>query len=170
MQGLIFSHFLCHLSPGAAVRPSKHAACRSALARPAARAYSDLIDTHPRGFIMKKSATFVIVFLCALLLWNVFAWHGNVNIDGDDFDGPFGALLATVFAGGGILLAGAIVMMVFGILAAVFAGVGLLCIGGLALGALVLALVIAPFLLPLLVPVAIVWYLASRSRRQRIIA
>lgn len=119
---------------------------------------------------MKKTAAFIILFLFALLLWNVFAWSGDTvfSVDGDDIGGPLGALLATLFAGGGILLAGAIVLMVFGILAVVFAGVGVLCLGGLALGALVVALAVSPLLLPLLVPVAIVWYLASRSRKQRI--
>lgn len=119
---------------------------------------------------MKKTAAFVILFLFALLLWNVFAWGGGtvLSIDGDDIGGPLGALLATLFAGGGILLGGAIVLMVFGVLAVLFAGVGVLCIGGLALGALVVALAVSPLLLPLLVPVAIVWYLASRSRKQRI--
>jgi hypothetical protein len=119
---------------------------------------------------MKKTAAFVLLFLFALLLWNVFAWSGTTtfNIDGDDIGGPLGALLATLFAGGGILLAGAIVLMVFGMLAVVFAGVGVLCLGALALGALVVALAVSPLLLPVLVPVAIVWYLASRSRKQRI--
>jgi hypothetical protein len=59
-------------------------------------------------------------------------------------------------------------LFVGAVLAVVFAGVGILCIGGLALGACVLALMISPLLLPLLVPVAIVWFFVSRSRRQRI--
>jgi hypothetical protein len=118
---------------------------------------------------MKKTAAIIILFLFALLVWNVFTFGDSVvSFDGDEVKGPLGAVLATVFAGGGILLAGVIMLFVGGVLALVFAGVGILCIGGLAIGACVLALMISPLLLPLLVPVAIVWYLVSRSRKHRI--
>ena len=118
---------------------------------------------------MKKTAAIIILFLFALLVWNVFTFGDSVvNIDGEDIGGPLGALLATFFAGGGLLLAGVIMLFVGGVLAVVFAGVGILCIGGLAIGACVLALMVSPLLLPLLVPVAIVWWLVSRSRKHRV--
>ena len=118
---------------------------------------------------MKKTAAIIILFLFALLVWNVFTFGDSVvNIDGEDIGGPLGALLATFFAGGGLLLAGVIMLFVGGVLAVVFAGVGILCIGGLAIGACVLALIVSPLLLPLLVPVAIVWWLVSRSRKHRV--
>ena len=118
---------------------------------------------------MKKIAAIIILFLFAMLVWNVFTFGDSVvNIDGEDIGGPLGALLATFFAGGGLLLAGVIMLFVGGVLAVVFAGVGILCIGGLALGASVLALIVSPLLLPLLVPVAIVWWLVSRSRKHRV--
>jgi len=118
---------------------------------------------------MKKTAAIIILFLFAMLVWNVFTFGDSVvNIDGEDIGGPLGALLATFFAGGGLLLAGVIMLFVGGVLAVVFAGVGILCIGGLALGACVLALIVSPLLLPLLVPVAIVWWLVSRSRKHRV--
>jgi hypothetical protein len=118
---------------------------------------------------MKKSAAFVILFLFALLAWNVFNYSGDMvfNVDGDQIDGPLGALLATLFAGGGMLLAGVIMLLVGAILAVVFAGVGILCIAGLALGAALLALAVSPLLLPLLLPLAVIWYLAGRSRKNR---
>jgi hypothetical protein len=118
---------------------------------------------------MKKTTLFILLFLAAMVLWNVFAWNGNavVHLDGDDIDGPLGALLATVFAGGGVLLAGVILMLVFGVLAVVFAGVGVLFVGVLALVAVVLAVALTPVMLPLLIPVAIVWYCVGRSRRHR---
>jgi len=125
---------------------------------------------------MKKSATVILLFLCFLLAWNVFAYSGGMafHVDGDEIDGPLGALLALLFAGSGTLLAGAIMLVVGAILAVVFAGVGILCLGGLGLGGLVMMLVLvlviamlaAPLLLPVLL-VAAVWYLASRSRRNR---
>jgi hypothetical protein len=118
---------------------------------------------------MKKTAAIIILFLFALLVWNVFTFGDSVvNIDGEDIGGPLGALLATFFAGGGLLLAGVIMLFVGAVLAVVFAGVGILCIGGLAVGACVLALMVSPLLLPLLVPVAIVWWLVSRSRKHRV--
>lgn len=120
---------------------------------------------------MKKTTAFIILFLCALLVWNSFTFgfgDSVVNIDGDEIGGPLGALLATVFAGGGMLLAGCILLGVGVLLAVVFAGVGILCLGGLAIGALALALLVSPLLLPLLVPLAIVWFLMARSRKQRV--
>lgn len=126
---------------------------------------------------MKKTAAFLILFLFALLAWDVFTsgfgfgfgfGDSVFSIDGDEIGGPLGALLATVFTGGGLLLAGTILLCVGAVLAVVFAGVGILCLGGLALGAFVLALLVSPLLLPLLVPVAIVWFLMHRSRKQRI--
>jgi hypothetical protein len=123
--------------------------------------------------IMKKTATFVILFLFALLLWNVFAFGFNggdnmvVNVDGDEIDGPLGALLAMLFAGGGTLLAVLIMLVVGAVLAVVFAGVGIILIGGLGIGAVVLALAVSPLLLPLLLPLAVIWYMVSRSRKSR---
>jgi hypothetical protein len=118
---------------------------------------------------MKKTAAIIILFLFAMLVWNVFTFGDSVvNIDGEDIGGPLGAVLATFFAGGGLLLAGVIMLFVGAVLAVVFAGVGILCIGGLAVGACVLALMVSPLLLPVLVPVAIVWWLVSRSRKHRV--
>jgi len=118
---------------------------------------------------MKKTAAFVILFLFALLVWNVFFYSGDmvVNVDGDEIGGPLGALLAMLFAGGGTLLAGLIMLVVGAVLAVVFAGVGIILIGGLGIGAVVLALAVSPLLLPLLLPLAVIWYMVSRSRKSR---
>jgi hypothetical protein len=120
---------------------------------------------------MKKSAAILIVFLFALLLWNVFFYSGDmtVNVDGDEIGGPLGALLAMLFAGGGTLIAVLVMLVVGAVLAVVFAGVGIILIGGLGIGALVLALAISPLLLPLLLPLAVIWYLVSRSRKHRMV-
>lgn len=120
---------------------------------------------------MKKTAYFVIAFLFALLLWNVFAYGGGpvVDIDGDRIDGPLSALLAMLFAGGGTLIAVLAMLVVGVVLAVVFAGVGIILIGGLGIGAVVLALAISPLLLPLLLPLALIWYLVGRSRKSRLL-
>jgi hypothetical protein len=91
------------------------------------------------------------------------------NVDGDEFDGPLGALLAMLFAGGGTLIAVLVMLVVGAVLAVVFAGVGIILIGGLGIGAVVLALAVSPLLLPLLLPLAVIWYLMSRSRKSRIV-
>ena len=118
---------------------------------------------------MKKTALFVIAFLFALLLWNVFVSSGDMvfNVDGDEFDGPLGALLAMLFAGGGTLIAALVLVVVGVVLAVVFAGVGIILIGGLGVGAVVLALAISPLLLPLVLPLAVIWYLVKRSSKHR---
>jgi hypothetical protein len=120
---------------------------------------------------MKKTTAFIVLSLCALLVWSAVAYHSGmtVDIDGDHIDGPFGAILAMLFAGGGTLLAGAIMLLVGAILAVVFASVGIVLVGAIGLGALVLALAISPLLLPLLLPLALIWYLVSRSRKHRMI-
>jgi hypothetical protein len=119
----------------------------------------------------KRTASLIILFLFVLLAWNVFSYGGDmvVNVDGDEIGGPLGALLGTLFAGGGLLLAGVILLLVGGILAVVFASVGILCIGGLGLGAVLLVLAVSPLLLPLALPLLVIWYLVSRSRKNRMI-
>jgi hypothetical protein len=119
---------------------------------------------------MKKIAPFVILFLFCLLAWNVFAHSSGMSfdIDGEEIDGPLGAVLGLLFAGGGIIIAALVVLFVGAVLAVVFAGVGVLLALGLGLAALVLAAVISPLLLPILVPAAIIWFFVSRSRRNRV--
>lgn len=118
---------------------------------------------------MKKTALFVIAFLFALLLWNVFFFGSDsvVTIDGDEFGGPLGALLSMLLAGGGTLIAVFVMLVVGAVLAVVFAGVGIILIGSLGLGAVVLALAISPLLLPLLLPLALIWYMVKRSNKTR---
>ena len=120
---------------------------------------------------MKKIAPFILLFLFAAILWSVFAnSHGmSFNIDGDDIDGPAGALFGVLFAGGGALLAAFILVVVGVVLAVVFAGVGVILLGALMLAALCVALAVSPLLLPLLLPLALIWFLVSRSRRQRVV-
>jgi hypothetical protein len=118
---------------------------------------------------MKRIAPFVILFLFCLLLWNVFAHSPGMSfdIDGDVIDGPLGVLLGLLFAGGGLLIGGLVVLSVGAVLAVVFAGVGVLLAFGLALAALVLAALISPLLLPILIPAAIIWFFMHRARRHR---
>lgn len=119
---------------------------------------------------MKKTAAIIVFFLFALLLWDVFSGSGmTVDIDGDHIDGPFGALVGMLFAGGGVLLAGVIMLCVGALLAVVFASVGVVVVGALGLAALLVALAVSPLLLPLLLPLALVWYLFGRSRKQRLV-
>ncbi len=114
---------------------------------------------------MKKYAPYVILFLFAALLFNSWGNDMTVHFDGDEIDGPLGWMLATLFAGGGTLLAMFITLMVGVILAIVFAGVGVMLLGSLGIGAIVVALAISPLLLPLAIPVLLVWYFMSRSRK-----
>jgi hypothetical protein len=118
---------------------------------------------------MKKIAPYIIVFLFALLVWDVYSDFGGMHfdIDGAEFEGPLGTLLGLLFASGGVLV-GVLAMAVVGVvLALVFAGVGIILVGAFAVAAVALAAAISPLLLPLLLPVAVIWYLASRKRKVR---
>ncbi|WP_020654565.1 hypothetical protein [Massilia niastensis] len=119
---------------------------------------------------MKKYAPYVILFLFALLLWNVASYSGDmtVNFDGEEIDGPLGALLAVLFAGGGTILGILVTLVVGVVLAVVFAGLGVILLGVLGVCAVSVALLISPLLLPLLLPLALVWYFVNRSRRARV--
>ena len=117
---------------------------------------------------MKTFAKIAILFLIALLLWDLaFDSYDfmNFSIDGEEVSGPLGAFLGLLFAGSGVIIAGVVMLVVGVVLAVVFAGVGVILLGALGIAALAVALAISPLLLPLLVPVAIIWYLASRNRK-----
>ncbi|MDM5179647.1 hypothetical protein PO883_20870 [Massilia sp. DJPM01] len=118
---------------------------------------------------MKKYAPLLLLFLFIMVAWEAMVGPSgmSINIDGDQLHGPGAALVGVLFAGGGLLIAGLVMLCVGVLLALVFAGLGVLAVGGLALGAIVLALMISPLLLPLAIPLAIIWYLASRTRKQR---
>lgn len=117
---------------------------------------------------MKRFAPLIILFLFAMLAWDTFSQSDTSFVfDGDDFDGPVGAVLGTVFAGGGLLIAAAVLACVGVMLALLFAGIGIVVIGGLCVGAVVLAALVSPLLLPLLIPLGIIWLLTRRSRQNR---
>ena len=119
---------------------------------------------------MKKYLPYVLIALFALLLWDIASYDSgfSFDIDGEEFDGPFGALLGLMLAGGGTILAVLVTLVVGVILAVVFAGVGVILLGALGLAAVSVAVLISPLLLPLLLPLALVWYLVSRSRKARL--
>lgn len=117
---------------------------------------------------MKNIAAVVILFLGFILAWNMFATPDvSVDFDGEHLDGPLGALAGLLFAGGGLLIGALATLFVGVVLAVVFAGLGILLVAALSLGAVILAALMAPFLLPVLIPLAIIWFIVSRSRRNR---
>lgn len=120
---------------------------------------------------MKKIAPFFLLFLFAVILWNVFAsGHGvHFNIDGDEIDGPGGWLLGILLAGGGTLIAAFVMVIVGTVLAVVFAGVGVLLLGALVLAAACVAMAVSPVLVTLLLPLALIWYVVTRARRPRVV-
>ena len=121
---------------------------------------------------MRKILPYLVLFVCALLLWDLLVGVGDVgfHIGDDSFDGPIDALVGLLLAGGGTLIGLLVTLVVGVVLAVVFAGVGVVVIGTLAVAAFAVAAFIVPFLIPLLLPLALVWYLVSRSRRQRVVA
>lgn len=119
---------------------------------------------------MRKIAPFIILFLVALIAWDMIvdtsAFH--MDIDGDEFDGPLGALFGLLFGSLGLIIGTVVALCVAALLVVVFAGVGVVLVGALALAASLGLLAVSPLLLPLLIPVAIVSFFVSRSRRNRL--
>jgi hypothetical protein len=118
---------------------------------------------------MKKIALAVILLLFAVLAWNLYCGAGDmsVNIDGERIDGPLGAVLGLLLGGAGLIIGTVVMVMVGAVLAVVFAGVGILVVSALALAALIVAVVVSPLLL-LFLPLAVIWFLVSRARRNRL--
>lgn len=122
---------------------------------------------------MKTTVKIIILFLFAVLLWNIFTETSDfmtVNIDGEEIGGPLGWLVGLVFAGGGAVIATVVLLFVGLVLAVVFAGVGVIVIGALGVAAGAVVLAISPLLLPLLIPIGLYWLFVSRPRKQRRVA
>jgi hypothetical protein len=119
---------------------------------------------------MKKTLPYLILFILALLIWDALVDPSDISfvLGDEDFDGPVGGLLATVLAGGGILIGVLVTMFVAFVLVIVFAGVSVVLIAALVLAAAVTLVAVSPLLLPLLIPIGIVWLLARRNRHRNI--
>lgn len=116
---------------------------------------------------MKKLLTFVLILMLAcLFLDKISATDMHMQFNGNDIDGPLEWLFGLAFAGGGVLIAALVLVCVAVVMGVVLAGVGMVLLAVLAF-CVVLALALStPVLLPLLIPVAIVWLLVSRNRKQ----
>jgi hypothetical protein len=116
----------------------------------------------------KKLILAAVLFLLAVMAWqSIFGDNMNINIDGDEIDGPLGAVLAVFFGGAGMLIAGVVMVCVTIFLCLLFAGLGILMVGGMALAAVLVAAAVSPLLLPLLIPIGIYCFFSARSRKQR---
>lgn len=121
---------------------------------------------------MKRIAPAVILFLFAMIAWNMLRHsHGiDMDFDDNDFDGPVGTLVGLVLAGGGLLIGGLVALFVGAVLAVVFAGVGVVLVAVLALVALVVLAALTPVALPVLIPAVIIWWLVSRRHKHKVVA
>ena len=117
---------------------------------------------------MKKviAISLVLLFFFALAAWLAIDANDMVVTVGDaDIDGPLGALLGTVIAGGVFAIVAVVLTFVAVLVGFLMAGVGVLVILALALAALVTMAAVSPLLLPLLLPFAIYWLLKRRHRK-----
>lgn len=116
----------------------------------------------------RKLLVAAVLVLLALMAWqSLFGDSMNINIDGDQIDGPLGALLTVLFGGAGLLIGGVVMVCVAIFLCLLFAGLGILMVGGMALAAVIVVALVSPLLLPLLIPIGIYCLLSARSRKQR---
>ena len=119
--------------------------------------------------IMKKvfALTLLLLFFCMIAAWiSIDANDLVVSVGDADFDGPLGALLGTVIAGGVFALMAVVMMFVAVLVGFMMAGVGVVLILALALAAIVTMAAVSPLLLPLLLPFGIYWLMKRRSRKQ----
>lgn len=120
----------------------------------------------------KKTMIPLAIFALLMLgMWfAIDTGNMHVNIDGDELDGPLGAVVGTVATGGGMLLAALVCTAMAIFLGILFAGLGIMMIVGIALLAVVVMAAISPLLLPLLIPAGLYWFLVARPRKQRTLA
>ena len=117
----------------------------------------------------KKLIFAAVIFLLAVAACqSIFGDGMHVNIDGDEFDGPLGAVLSVFFGGAGLLLAGLIMTCVAIFLCLLFAGLGIMAVVGVALAAVIVVACVSPLLLPLLIPIGLYWLLVARPRKLRL--
>lgn len=117
---------------------------------------------------LKKVIPVAVIAALAIAAWIAIDSNNlHINIDGDELDGPMGALLGVVFGGAGLLIAGVAITCAAVFIGLLFASLSVLLVVGLAVLAVVLVAAMAPLMLPLLIPVGIFWLLTARGRRQR---
>lgn len=116
---------------------------------------------------MKKLLTFVlIVMLACLFLDKIGGTDMHMAFNGSDVDGPLEWLFGLVFASGGVLIAAVALVCAAVFTGVVLAGVGVVLLAVVAFCVVLVLALSTPVLLPLLIPVAIVWLLLSRNRKQ----
>ena len=116
---------------------------------------------------MKKLLTFALILMLAcLFLDKIGATDMHMQLNGDEIDGPLEWLFGLVFAGGGLLIAAIALVFAAVVTGVVLAGVGMVLVVVVAFCVVLALAVSTPVLLPLLIPVAIVWLLVSRNRKQ----
>lgn len=117
---------------------------------------------------MKKviALTLLLFFACVMAAWVAIDSNDVVVSVGDaDFDGPFGAVLGTLIAGGVFAIVAVVLTVVAVMVGVVMAGVGVLLLFGLALGVLVAVAAVSPLMLPVLIPFGIYWLMKRRNRK-----
>jgi len=139
------------------------------MAATGSEAYSDTMFNAKRP-IMKKviALTLLLLFFCTIAAWiSIDANDLVVTVGDSDFDGPLGALLGTVIAGGVFAIMAVVMTFVAVLVGFMMAGVGVLVILALALAAVVTMAAVSPLLLPLMIPFGIYWLMKRRSRKQQ---
>ncbi|WBS03628.1 hypothetical protein OU994_04785 [Pseudoduganella sp. SL102] len=119
---------------------------------------------------MKKLLAVTIVVLLFIAACNAFdsPWGHDfhVNVDGEEFDGPFGWVVGVLLAGGGLLIGAIVVVCVAILVGLLFAGLGVLVVFGLAALGVAIAAALSPLLLPLAIVIGLVWYFSRRDKRR----
>ena len=110
----------------------------------------------------RNVAIVLVIALIALLGWVMFSTSNiTIVVDGQQLGGP----MELAAKGWGLLVAVVGLFCAAILLIFVFAGIGLMLLGAMVLVGLVLLAVAFPFLLPLLIPLFVVWLFVAAVRR-----
>lgn len=117
----------------------------------------------------KKLLIAAFILLVTLSVWQFLAGDNmHIDIDGDEFSGPFGALFGVALAGGGILIAAVAMACALVFVGLLCAGISVILVSVLVFASAAVLVAISPLMLPLLIVAGMYWFFSVRARKQRL--
>lgn len=117
----------------------------------------------------KKLLVATFILLVTLSVWQFLVGDTmHIDIDGDEFSGPFGALFGVALAGGGILIAAVAMACALVFVGLLCAGISVILVSVLVFASAAVVVAISPLMLPLLIVAGMYWFFKTRASKQRL--